>query len=131
MHQDLLERQTQPLVIHEKKCPIFTDWPAAEGAEIVHDDLGHRGAKRIAGGEGGILVVLKDPAVKLVAAAFGNGRDVANAPEFGGVVDFTHTDFGDSVERRKQLGDRTAVPCARGTDAIDAHRDHVDVRAGD
>src|SRR5262249_56060620 len=103
----------------------------ARGSELVEGGVGDGGGKGRGGGEGGIRLVLKAPAVKPVAAAFGNGRDVANAPEFGGVVDFTHTDFGDSVERRKQLGDRTAVPCARGTDAIDAHRDHVDVRAGD
>src|SRR5262249_57254668 len=81
--------------------------------------------------QGGILVILKDPAVELVGAAFGYSRHIANASEFGGVVDFTHTDFGDPVKSRKQLGHRSAVAWAHGADTIDAHREHVVVRAGE
>ena len=34
----LLERQTQPLVIHEKKCPIFEDRTARVATELVQDE---------------------------------------------------------------------------------------------
>src|SRR5207249_171383 len=84
--QNLLARQTQALVIREKECPVFKDRPASERSEIVHDQLGHLRAKRIARSKGGILVILEDPAMKLIAAAFGNRGDVTNAAEFGSVV---------------------------------------------
>ena len=76
-------------------------------------------------------MILEDPAMKLIAAAFGNRGDVANAAEFGSVVDFTHADFGDAVERRKKLCYGSAVPCTHGADAVDGDREHVAIRAGD
>src|SRR5262249_39901617 len=111
--------------------PFLSVWTAPERSEVVHDLLGHCGVDGIAGGEGRFLVFFIAPAVKLIGAAFGNGRDVADAAELRSVVDFTHTDFGNSVERREKLTNWSAVTRALCADTINADRDHVDGRAGD
>ncbi len=98
--------QAEHLVIRKEKCPVLAvvelgngDRATEEGPEIVHDQLGHGGAERIAGGEVGVLVILENAAMILIAAAFGDRRDVADAAEFRSVVDLTYTDLLDSIER--------------------------------
>src|SRR5207247_4578995 len=93
INQKHIEQQTQFLVIREKESPVFTDRPAAERSEIVHDQLGHLRAKRITRSKGGILVILEDPAMKLIAAAFGNRGVVTNADLIVSDVVFSPANF--------------------------------------
>src|SRR4030095_6055112 len=74
-----------------------------EETEIVHDRLRPRSTERIARVQNCVLKFCEKSAMNAVRPALGYRRNVADAAELRRVIDLTHADLRDRVERRKQF----------------------------
>ncbi len=82
---------------------------AQRAAEIVHDDPGFGEREGVVGVQRRVFMVLKNAAVEVVGAGFGDGGDVGDAAEFGVVVGLADANFLDGVEGGKHFVDGAGV----------------------
>ena len=142
-HHGRLARQAQPLEAHKKEVPVRAfqqAWnfqrAAQRSAKVVHDDLRLGEREGIVRVQNGVLMVLEDPAVKVVGSSLGDGGDVGHAAKLGVVIGLADANLLDRVEGGKHLVHRAGVLHAHAGNAVDGHTEqrrggahHVQVAA--